>query len=393
MNIAFLYYSEIIPERGGVQRATSVLADFFEQKGHQVYYLALHHINRATAFSKRQYFFPTIDQTIENESFLKDFLQGKKIDILINQSGIRPDVSKYAILAKSFDVKVITVINNSILSGIQNFKSLYKSIFKAARIGWVLPLTDLPVVKTILLELYRIKYRSHYRNICNNSDRVVQLSSSFRYELDFMGAGTGSEKIVSIPNPVSFTPEAVNFEDKKKELLFVGRIDTIYKRVDLLLEIWHQLFRDFPQWHLRIVGGGEELEQIKQLAEEKKLERIFFEGFQDPRPYFRNASIFCMTSSSESFGIVLIEAMNYGTIPFAFNSYASVTDIIDHSKNGMLIPPFDCSKYAKELSVLMNDFDKCQQMSASAMEKATEFSVDKIGGRWLHLFDELLFSN
>jgi glycosyltransferase involved in cell wall biosynthesis len=48
-------------------------------------------------------------------------------------------------------------------------------------------------------------------------------------------------------------------KNKKNELLFVGRVDCLYKQVDLLLVIWSKLHIDFPDWELKIVGGGRTL--------------------------------------------------------------------------------------------------------------------------------------
>ena len=50
---------------------------------------------------------------------------------------------------------------------------------------------------------------------------------------------------------------------KKNELLFVGRVNITQKRVDILLEIWHKIFLNFPDWELNIVGDGEDLNYLK----------------------------------------------------------------------------------------------------------------------------------
>lgn len=156
-----------------------------------------------------------------------------------------------------------------------------------------------------------------------------------------------------------------------------------------MLEIWQQLFEVFPDWKLIIVGGGDALDSLQQLAKKMGLKRVCFEGFQDPRPYYERASIFCMTSTWETFGLVLIEAMNYGCVPMAFNSYAAATDIIDDNENGILIPPVDCEKYANALAALMRDSALRKRMAEAAMEKAKLFSVEKICNAWDKLFNEL----
>ena len=119
------------------------------------------------------------------------------------------------------------------------------------------------------------------------------------------------------------------------------------------------------------------------------LKRISFEGFQEPTYFYkRPLSFFCMTSSSESFGLVLLEAMQYNVVPFAFNSYLSVTDIIEDKVNGVLIPPFNCELYAKELSKMMIDEVKRIEMAQNAKIKSSEFSIETIGESWSKLITE-----
>ena len=194
--------------------------------------------------------------------------------------------------------------------------------------------------------------------------------------------------MLTIPNPLAFSPESINLKDKKHELLFVGRVDCVFKQVDVLLKIWSFLHERFPDWELKIVGGDGEGE-ITSLSKNLGLKNVSFEGFQDPTPYYSNASIFCLTSSSESFGLVLIEAMRFGVVPFAFSSYDSVTDIIDSPKVGVLIEPFDCKQYSDELSKLMLDRRRREEMAIMAQQKSCLYSIDVIGDKWLNLFKNL----
>ena len=48
--------------------------------------------------------------------------------------------------------------------------------------------------------------------------------------------------------------------------------------------------------------------------------------------------------------MVLTEAMTFGAVPVAFNSYAAITDIIDDGKNGLLVPPFSHKEFARKLA-------------------------------------------
>ena len=393
MNILFLYGSAINPERGGVQRVTAVLADEFARRGNGVFYLSLPKNRADSADAQRQFFLPNDNYaSSENRAFLKEFLARERIDILVNQGGNGRDSSHLAYIAKAVGVPVVSVCHCGLIDSAKNYRAIHETAWKRKKLGWLLPLTDLRFVKKTFLALYKRKYQAHYRELCEKSDRVILLSESFKKEMAFyFDDGRCPETVRVISNPCSFPPpgKVPNPGEKRRELLFCGRIDFSQKRIDLMLEIWERVQNAFSDWNLTVVGGGVGLNAAKALARKKNLERLNFEGFQDPRAYYERAAIFCMTSAWETFGLVLVEAMNYGCVPVAFDSYAAARDIIDDGENGVLVPPMDCEKYAAALAELMRDPALRERLARAAFEKSKQLSVEKIGDKWLALFEEL----
>jgi len=220
-------------------------------------------------------------------------------------------------------------------------------------------------------------------------DRFVVLSDSF---IPLVWASKiFPKKVVAISNPASFPRAEVDFSQKKRELLFVGRMENGQKRVDLLLKIWAKLEARFPDWSLRLVGDGNDLPANKKLAESLGLRRAFFEGFQNPEKYYREASIFCMTSAYEGFGMVLVESAAFGCVPVAFDSFAAVRDIISDGENGVLVPAFDLDAYAEKLAQLMSDDALRERLAQTALSQIPEkFSPKKIVAKWENLFAEIL---
>jgi glycosyltransferase involved in cell wall biosynthesis len=387
MNVLFIYDSCINPVKGGIERVTCVISSFFEQKGHRVYFLSLRKDDSID--DPRQLYVPDSTRLYapRNVRYFLDFLKERRIDIVINQGGISPKVSEFAYCCKRQKVILISVIHNSLFAKIHHFSAVHAYQFRKNGFGWLIPLTNYPPVKHFLKWLYIKKYRRHFRKLCKTSDAVILQSDKFKQELQDM-TGNRIDNASGIPNPVSFSVAggAALSANKKKEILYVGRIDFSQKRLDLLLEIWMKLYKRFPEWRLRVVGGGALLDEVAGLSEKLQLQNITFEGFQDPQDYYRDAALFCMTSTYESFGIVLVEAMQFGAVPFAFDSYLSVTDIIDNNINGVLIPAFDTEKYAACLERFMLDEDLSRRVGAMAVEKAKEFSIERIGEKWETLF-------
>ena len=175
MNILFLYSATINPQVGGVERVTFSLANYFESKGYKVFFLGL--TDYYSIKDKRQFFLPDSSSISErNIIFFRTFLVEKSIDIVINQGGTIPEISKLAYHCKIEGVKLISVVHNSPLATIKNFSSAYKSKFEQIGIAWLLPFTDTKLLKNLILKLYKLKYAKHYKSLCKKSDYVFLLS-------------------------------------------------------------------------------------------------------------------------------------------------------------------------------------------------------------------------
>ena len=162
MNILFVYSGPIIPELGGVERVTSVLTDFFILRGITVYYLSLEKCNETS----RQFYLPNpLDiYSEENKLFFFQLLDKNKIDIIINQSGLSPKVSRFCYLCKARGIKLISVVHSSLLAVIKNYSISYFEKYNKYHLSFLLPLTNLWIVKKCILFLYKIKYKKREQN-------------------------------------------------------------------------------------------------------------------------------------------------------------------------------------------------------------------------------------
>jgi len=177
----------------------------------------------------------------------------------------------------------------------------------------------------------------------------------------------------------------------KKEIkkLYVGRIDYDHKRVDRLIDIWSKISGDFPTWSIDFVGDGPIKQELVDLVKVKKIERVNFINFTDPIKYYMSSSIVCMTSTFEGLPMVLIEASKFGCIPVAFNSFASLSDIIADGKDGYMIKSFSLSKYENTLRLLMKDTKLRETIQMDTIKIPGKFQPQIIIKQWIKLFDEL----
>ncbi|MEG1563900.1 MAG: glycosyltransferase [Bacteroides sp.] len=267
-------------------------------------------------------------------------------------------------------------------------KQCRHSFFK--RIKWLFLLYP----KTNWLKHYHKRVMGEYERIYRQVDAYTVLCDGYKQELiKKMKLASGENKLRVIPNAEKEI-EVINLQ-KKKQVLFVGRMSYEDKRVDRLLDIWEMIYKQIPEWELVLVGDGEEKISLEQSAVQKKLQRIRFVGHSDcVQAYYRESALLCLTSTFEGWPLCLTEAQANGVIPIAFDCAAGVHEILAPSGvNGFLIPPLQKKMFANVLLKLLQDPDRIKQMQRHVILKSMSYAPDVIGDKWLTLFESLLSPN
>lgn len=377
MTILFYYEHVITPTCGGTERVTYILAHELERRGHRCMYLSWVRNNSKVCDPTIPSFqlpnYKSLNNR-ENEIFLHDIIQKEEVDVIINQGAMSFDA---VFISKRYfpEVSVVSCIHYNLFGAHSHLKDVFRVGFVTHKYGMFGYFSRL-----LLLPYYKYKNKAlletHYRNILCYSDKVVLLS-----EYDKQDYPTEcKEKLSVITNPVTLSG-CKQIPNKRKKILWVGRMAP-QKRLDYLLRAWQLIHTKYLEWELDILGEGECLSYCKQLAQKRQLKNIFFRGRVDPVPYYKEAAIFCLTSTYEGFGLVLTEAMAYGCVPIAFDSFACVKEIISDGSTGFLIRPFDVEQYAKQLETLMINEHLRMQLAEQGMKSLGRFSIERIADKW-----------
>ena len=257
------------------------------------------------------------------------------------------------------------------------------------RCRWLFDLVFYPYAKHKYVETLHRTYREAYFQ----AHRVVLLCKGFIEAYQQFGRFNDNKNFTIIPNSLSFNEflPIKEVENKKPVVLIVSRIEEVHKRLSLALEIWAKVksHPESKEWKLKIVGTGKDMPMYQRMITHGAIPDVSFEGHRVPLPYYKEAAIFMMTSRSESWGLTLTEAQQMGVVPVAFDTYASLKDIITDGQDGVVLTEGDVDGYVCTILELMQDDAKRQRMARQAIESSQRFSQELIAEMWWKLLAEM----
>lgn len=369
-NILITFSNALDPMTGGVERVYHNLVPALTSKGHKVYAT----YNKRSLYDKDSVYteiFYTGDIKFKRKRYkdeINRIISQRHIDIAICPF---PDYVLFDLLSRYNELKVFFHIHNVPSKIMYHHISLMPERLYGS---WIDKFTR--------RLRFKIRFESAFKRIDQNGMKVVLLSDSFRDDLASF-YHFQAHNVVSVPNPVNIDQFTLENQKREKKILYVGRLSEKQKRFHSVLNIWKSIQDKLPDYSLDVVGDGPDRAYFEKKAEEMGLQRITFHGFQNPTEYYKNSQASLMTSNFEGFPMVLVEAMQYGCVPFAFDSFAAIRDIIDNGVNGFLIPPFNEDKYIEAVERFIHlSTEQQATMQDNCINKAKNFSVDKIYERW-----------
>lgn len=232
------------------------------------------------------------------------------------------------------------------------------------------------------------KYANRVTNSVKHLDYFVLVSNEIK-EYYQEKLKESSCKCIFIPNSLDEIPSNKSKLDQKN-IISIGRLSK-EKGYDELIEVFDLVHNKFSDWKLNIIGDGSMHEELNQKIKNYKLsESIELHGFQNKQyinELLKKSSIYLMTSHTESFGIVLLEAFSFGIPCIAFDSAEGANDIITNDFDGYLISNRNKKEMAKKVCDLIENITKRNIMGANGILKANKYNIEDIKKDWIELFE------
>ena len=194
-------------------------------------------------------------------------------------------------------------------------------------------------------------------------------------------------------NPVSDTffktePAAMT----EKRIVTCGRLEK-QKRFDLLIDAFHKVCDEFPEYKLEIYGVGPLKDQLQsQIDGLGRQDRIQLMGRNEDIPNtIKPASLFVLASDYEGLPNALMEAMTLGLPVVSTDcSGGGARALIENGEDGLIVPCGDVDALAEAIRQNLADLEIAKCRGEKAFEKAKGFAMENVVSQWETYISEIV---
>lgn len=200
-----------------------------------------------------------------------------------------------------------------------------------------------------------------------------------------------SDNVFVIPNSISFYPK-IKADLNNKIAITAGRVAPV-KGYDGLIEAWKYVAPIFPDWQLHIYGEGESEymslleEQIKSLQLETSV--FLMGGTKELQQKMVDSSLYVLSSKTECFPMVLLEAMSCGLPVVSYDCPCGPRNIVSDQADGILVENGEVDSLSDAIVRLIRDHDYRYVLGQMARENILRFDKKVIMSKWEQLFNKL----
>jgi glycosyltransferase involved in cell wall biosynthesis len=176
-------------------------------------------------------------------------------------------------------------------------------------------------------------------------------------------------------------------------ILYIGRL-VPEKGQTVLLEAVAELARRGLEVEVTLAGGGDLRPELEAFAGRLGISsQVEFPGAvgQDRlRELYEAATVFCLPSFGEGVPVVLMEAMAM-EVPVLSTRIAGIPELIEHGRDGLLVPPGRADELAAALESLLTNRERHSELAQAGRQKVLrEFDAERSAEQLHDLFEEML---
>lgn len=225
--------------------------------------------------------------------------------------------------------------------------------------------------KRILKVLYQ---RKQIIPVVINNDMLDEFLEIYRIK----------EPVYLIPNGIDWKKFSFSRDYRLEKIMIghVGRFEAV-KNHRMIVKVYKRLIADGYQVGLKLIGDGTLYEEIKM--ELQKYPVKFIKSSNQVEIELRDIDIFFFPSLYEGLPLSILEAMASGIVIIGSQT-GGLKELIENGKNGYLVDCFDEDGFYNAFISLLKNTDKIAIMSKNNIEKAKQYSIEKMVASYEKLY-------
>lgn len=233
--------------------------------------------------------------------------------------------------------------------------------------------------KRVIKKARDILYRKANLLVCQTPDAKNYFPSDIK------------KKTVIIPNPiVSDLPERHRGE-RRKEIVNFCRLEP-QKNLTLLIDAFHLLSKEFPEYILSIYGDGSEKDKLSNYIKFLGLmEKVNLYNFTfDIHERIKDCAMFVSSSDYEGISNSMLEAMAMGLPTIVTDCPCGGSRMFIKSYvNGILVPVGKKEELYKAMKYIIQHPERANEISIEGIKIKEDLNTDRIIGEWMEALKSL----
>ncbi len=225
------------------------------------------------------------------------------------------------------------------------------------------------MLEPLLWELLKTAHNQAQLNLCTSSAMVSELAAKGIQHTALWQRGVDTDLFrPSLRSEAMRARLHGTHDDTGNLLLYIGRLSA-EKQIERIRPVLAAL----PQTRLALVGDGPYRSQLERLFEGTATTFVGYLAGEDLASAYASGDAFLFPSSTETLGLVLLEAMAAGC-PVVGANRGGIPDIVSHGENGCLYDPDDPPSLIAAVHTLLGDAEARRTLRASAREEAERWN-------------------
>jgi len=161
--------------------------------------------------------------------------------------------------------------------------------------------------------------------------------------------------------------------------LYIGRFSK-EKNIFSLLEAYKKAIDMGDEWGLILVGSGPQKKAIEDYIQKQKIRNVLLPGFQQKSEickFFAISDVFVLPSVSETWGLVVNEAMATGLPVLVSDRCGCSKDLVKEGVNGFLFDPLDKDSLLGLMNKMTHGEIDLEEMGRHSLEIVKDFTPQR----------------